>query len=359
MPRYKLYLDTEQQGFVYRTLAGILSLVYSFFVKIRNLLYDKKILKSIKLPGICISVGNITVGGTGKSPLVMEIAQKLQQEGFSPVIVTRGYKSSLKRKEALVLLAGKILKKNFSRKLLRYPDEAMMYSHRLPNLPVLVGPNRKHAAQWLLEQKLKPSHWILDDGFQHRKIARDFDLVLLDAESPWGNSHLLPLGSLREPLSSLKRADAICFTRSSLDYPSKQTLQTLEKFTKVPTTKLSFDFKIQSLDKNISFSKEHEPMLVMCGIAQDEKFIRQIESKGIVIGEYYCVGDHEPFLKEKVLASLENCHSILTTEKDYWRNPSIFKNLKKAVFLAQLRIFPNETNTRNIFEVICQFQKKI
>jgi tetraacyldisaccharide 4'-kinase len=278
-------------------------------------------------------------------------------EALSPAILCRGYKSFLGKKEVLILLAGKVFKKNFTRNLSSYPDEAMMYSNRMPTVPIIIGKDRTFAAQWFLQQNAKPSHWILDDGFQHRKIERDLDIVLLDAISPFGNGRILPLGSLREPISSLRRANCICFTRSTPVYPLPEIDSLVKKYSTAAAVKLFFDFTIHSLNNGFRFSKSHEPVLVVCGIAQPEKFLLQIEEKGIGIGETYIVGDHDPFDGKKMQDLLKNCNSILCTEKDYWRNPSIFNNANKPCFLTELRIFPTETDKQSIFDIICRLKK--
>ena len=360
MPRYSLYLPSEQQPLFYRFFARFLAGVYHLIVTIRNFLYDRKIFRTHKLPGLCFSVGNLTLGGTGKSPFVMELASRLLDHAYSPVILTRGYKSSLRRNEFLLLLGGKPSKANFTRTLSKYPDEAMMYSQRLPQVPVLVARNRLSAAAWLQEQKIFPaSHWILDDGFQHRKIHRDLDIVLMDAQSPVGNSYLFPHGSLREPLVSLKRADFVCFTRASASLPSASTLREIGAFTKAPLLKFSFEMDIHSVDNTREFREDCFPVLLLCGIAHPEQFEKQIQDRGIPIGNRYVVGDHEPFDPGSLNKALhQNCRSILTTEKDYWRAPQVFAGIKLPIFVARIRIFPAQTNASSFFEKICQIHKK-
>jgi len=347
----KLYLPVCEQPVLYRIFAGFLSSIYSNIINIRNLLYNNSILRSTRLPGVCISVGNLTVGGTGKSPFVMELAQNLIAEGKSPVILTRGYKSSLGEKDILVLLDGNIWKKNFSRNSIHLPDEASMYSHKLPTTPIIIARDRVKAAKWFLMEGGKSTHWILDDGFQHRKLHRDVDIVLLDAEKPFGNGKLLPLGSLREDLRSLKRAHFICFTRAG-EFPLATVEAELKRYTTAPTYLLSFDFSIRPLDKTMSFSDSHEPVCVMCGIAHPEKFLAQIQEKNIRVGNTYIVGDHECFDPKKIQNAIANCKSLLTTEKDYWRKPSLFEDVGKPCFIAELHIRSIKTDKPTIFKVL-------
>jgi tetraacyldisaccharide 4'-kinase len=344
---------------MYRYLAAMVSLVYSVVIGIRNKLYDNQFFQKTKLPGVCISIGNITLGGTGKSPMLMDITEHLVQHGCSPIVLTRGYKSSLKKNEYMILLAGKILKKNFERTLLQWPDEAMMYSHRLPSVPILVARNRTRAAQWFLDGHAKPTHWILDDGFQHRCIERDFDIVLLDAEFPFGNGRLFPSGSLRESARSLSRAHYIGYTRATADYPTQSTEDLVGRYSSAVTEAFFFDFTIHSVEKQKFFTNQDEPVNVLCGIAQPKKFLTQIQNKGITIAHAYVVHDHDLFEEQITLDSLKTCRSVLTTEKDYWRNPDLFKKINRPCFLTRVRIFPKETNSVSIFDLILSLRKKM
>lgn len=355
---HNLYLPLNEQPFFYKIFAGILSAFYSFITLIRNILYDLKILSSTRLPGTCISIGNLDVGGTGKSPFIMELAQRLIAEGHSPVILTRGYKSSLKKNDTLILLAGKVLKKNFHDEPSQYPDEAMMYSQRLPTVPVIIARDRVGAVGRFLRSGGKATHWILDDGFQHRQLARDVDVVLLDAQFPFGNGHVLPLGSLREPLSSLKRAHVLCFTRAGELFPKWDVQNHVKEHCSAPIFKLRFDLKIRSLDEKISFSKVHEPVFVTCGIAHPERLLKQLWKDGITVRNTYIVGDHDPIDRKKMLEALESSKCLLTTEKDYWRNPSLFSNLPKPCFIAKLQIVSLDSDKRSIFDLLCSNPKK-
>ncbi len=359
MHHYNLYLPLKEQSKVYRYFASFLSFIFSVVVKARNTLYDYGIIKSVKVPGFTISIGNLTLGGTGKSPVLMQITQDLLEKRSNPAILTRGYKSSLKKHEFACMLNGKIIKKNFNHNSFALPDEARMYSQKLPTVPVIIGRNRSQAAFWFLNLDIqKVSHWILDDGFQHRQISRDYDLVLLDAKKPFGNGKLFPLGSLREPLSSLKRADCICFTRADENFPSLKDENTVSHFSK-PIFNLQFDFKLRSLNPEIAFTKEWEPVLLMCGIAQPEYFLSQIQNKNIEFAKTYIVPDHGDFDRQKMQGLLKDCKSILSTEKDYWRNPLIFSNIDKPCFLAELELSPLKSDSNSLFTFLYHLNKKL
>lgn len=350
-----IYRPLHEQNLAYRVFARWVSFLYSIMMNLRNFFYDKGYLRSVRLPGICISVGNISLGGSGKSPMVCEIAKMLISQSHSPVILTRGYKSSLKAKDMMVLIAGKIVLQNFSGPVRQMPDEAMMQSQKMPSVPVIVGRKRAKAAIWFLEQNLqKVSHWILDDGFQHRKIQRDTDILLLDAKDPFGNGQIFPLGSLREPLSSIARANLVCFTRANQQYPLAKTEQIVSSHYDGPKLKVSLDFKIKALDESVSFGPSHQPLLVMCGIAHPERFIAQIKGKGIAIGKTYLTKDHSPFDHKQVIENLVACSAILTTEKDYWRNPTLFNQCGRPVFIAQLSLQFSISHENILLEKCCR-----
>ena len=145
-----------------------------------------------RLPHPTISVGNITTGGTGKTPVVRWLAERLQEQGRRPAVLMRGYRSE-----------GGI------------SDEQSLLQQQLPEIPVIANPDRVRGAADATQKQNDIDTFILDDGFQHRRVHRDFDLVLIDATAPFGFGHILPRGSLREPLSGLRRANALLITRSS------------------------------------------------------------------------------------------------------------------------------------------------
>ena len=165
----------------------LISFIYGFFVKLTLRCYQMKLFKSYRPGCRLISVGNISWGGTGKTPLVEALAKFLQQEGKKPAVLIRGY--------------GK--------------DEIYMLKDKLKDIPVLAGRNRIRTARYALKH-YGADTIILDDGFQHWRLERDLDIVLIDVKFPFGNRSLTPRGILREPLSSLSRADVFGLTNSDL-----------------------------------------------------------------------------------------------------------------------------------------------
>ena len=190
------------------TLLTPLSYLYAAIVKIRNWIYDCRLLRSKRLPPTVISVGNITSGGTGKTPVVIWIARALVDGGYRPAILLRGYHREEKTSAIHVVSDGQEILASVEAS----GDEALMIARELPSVPVLIGKDRYETGCHAL-RGLKPDVLILDDGFQHRKLERDLDIVTVDATQPFGTKKLLPAGTLREPVSALRRADLIILTR--------------------------------------------------------------------------------------------------------------------------------------------------
>ena len=168
---------------VIKVLLKVLSFVYTVAVNIVDRAYKAGIRRKYRVRVPVVSVGNITLGGTGKTPFTIFLADHFLNKGMNPAVLTRGY--------------GK--------------DESRMLRDELPDVPVIVGQDRVKSARWAIEQGRDVL--ILDDGFQHRRIARDLDVLMLDSVSLFGNGSLFPRGVLREPVSSLERADIIALTK--------------------------------------------------------------------------------------------------------------------------------------------------
>lgn len=193
------------------SLAGflfVLSKLYGLGVRFRNARLDRGASAVRRLPVPVISVGNLTAGGAGKTPMVLYLAGELRRLGLRPAVVCRGYRGGAERVGGVVGDGERI-----QLDAAQAGDEPRLLAERLPGVPVVVGADRFSAGMRVISQ-FSPGLILLDDGFQHRRLARDLDLVLLDARRPLGNGHLLPRGPLREPVPALKRADALILTRS-------------------------------------------------------------------------------------------------------------------------------------------------
>lgn len=187
---------------------ALFALPYRFVVFLRCLFFDRGLFRQHKASVPIISVGNLTVGGTGKTPLVIMLARHLQAKGFRTAVLSRGYGSSAAAPVNIVSDGKSILMDG-----VEAGDEPALIARSAKGVPVLTGASRILTAAVAIE-RLGAEILILDDGFQHRRIARNIDIVLLDSANPYGNGYMLPAGPLREPLVALRRADMIVVTDS-------------------------------------------------------------------------------------------------------------------------------------------------
>jgi tetraacyldisaccharide 4'-kinase len=198
--------DPTERGLgmvLFRLVLSFLALLYGLGVRLRNIVYDTGLLRTHKLSGFVISVGNLTVGGTGKTPVVIHLAQRSAAKGRKVAVLTRGY--AREGQEPF-----RVVKVNDSAR--EVGDEPLMMARRLDPIPVVVGKDRVRSGSWAIKN-LGVDTLLLDDGFQYRKLKKDVEIVLLDATNPFGNRRLLPRGILREPASSLQRADGVLLTK--------------------------------------------------------------------------------------------------------------------------------------------------
>jgi tetraacyldisaccharide 4'-kinase len=292
---------------------GLLTPIYRAVICWRNWQFDRaagqpdcRRIKTASVP--VISIGNLTTGGTGKTPMVIWVARELRARQLRVAIISRGYKSSP---------AGQSTARN---------DEAIELEFRLPDVPHLQDPDRHRMAEIAVEE-LETEIVVLDDGFQHRQLHRDLDLVLVDASNPFGYGRLLPRGLLREPISSLRRADVIILTRCEL--VDKETRQLIsDRITAVnshavlahsrtrPDHWMQFD--------NRSFPLEHlqtERVVTFCGIGNPTGFSETINRLGLGTVESMMFDDHHHYTREDLerLASVAvrtNATAFACTHKD-------------------------------------------
>ena len=327
-----------------RFLAAGLATSYGLVQRVRDVGYCRGWWHVDRLPGRVISIGNLVVGGSGKSPVTIALAKQLVAGGARVAILTRGYGSGLHAKDSLVLLNGRPLlaperSATSVSQDFKWPDEARMASAVLPTVPVICGARRYEAAQRYLKVAgaKPPTHWLLDDGFQHRRLARDVDLVLVAANRPFGNGRLLPLGPLREPPSALTRATMVLRTEmfgAGSDRPAPVTQQVPEagvRFRNVPP--------ISAPSGGPAFGTgQHTPVLLVTGIAHPERVSASLERLGVPIGACLRLADHQPIERPTLLGKIaaHSPASVVTTAKDYWRNPECFADLPVPVFILPL-----------------------
>ncbi|HCG76976.1 MAG: tetraacyldisaccharide 4'-kinase [bacterium (Candidatus Ratteibacteria) CG_4_10_14_3_um_filter_41_18] len=338
------YKKMKKIGF-FSVFLVLFSFLYRFIIEVRNFLFQHRIfLKSIKLNSFLISVGNITAGGTGKTPVVMFLARKLQSQGKGLAVVARGYKRKgggfLVSNRREILMGSK-----------EAGDEANLLAENLKGIPILVGRNRKMLSQVALNN-FKVDTIILDDGFHYRYLKKDLEIVVIDATNPFSNGKLLPAGLLREPLSSLKRAD--CFWLNYVNLVDEERLNSLKKFlTKInPEAKIVESF-YQPLSLIDSSGKIYElsaisgkEVWLLAGIGNPSTFENLARHLGVkIIGKSF-FPDHY-WYKERNLKKIlkEEFEILLTTEKDLVR----LKDIPFSKPILALRIEIKVKNEENLW----------
>ena len=330
-----------------RKLLLPLTPLYAVGMALRNYCYSKKIFSSEKFPVPVISVGNITAGGSGKTPCVEMLANILLSKGFIPGIVSRGYK----RKSAGLIVVSD--GKNISVTAEASGDEPMQVAKKFPRAIVVVAEDKAEAARRAIA--LGAECIILDDGFQRRDVARDCDIVLCGDELAANNNLLLPAGNGREPLASLRRATIVLALESKRDSAQKN----ISRYTSAPflffsiaPEKLTAPFTNQSPELS---SLKGKSLLALTGIANPNRFIATLRSlRGNITG-HQAFPDHYWFteieLKQAVALAQQLNAAIITTEKDWMRIESaqttreIFQRTELLVMTIALKISDEERFT--------------
>lgn len=309
-------------------------MLYGAIQWLRRSLYQSGLKSPLRLPGKVISVGNLEVGGTGKSPVTIALASRLVNLGLQPAIVTRGYRSGLSSSESVALLGGEVIMKPQSSPNF-LADEGRMQSALLQTVPIIIGARRALACQRYLGQHPAPSHWILDDGFQHMQIFRDCNIVLMDAQYPFDNGLVLPSGRLREWAGALQQADYILLTRAKTkDIPT--SLKNLNK----PVGFSQFfhgEPKLVHSPQGQTAPSRHWTYFVICAIAKPESFKLDLLNLGFKIAGLYSERDHNPLDLHKFKEMIKTSDAILTTEKDFYRDPRVFEDLNIPVVTLPLK----------------------
>ncbi|HEY4053393.1 MAG TPA: tetraacyldisaccharide 4'-kinase [Terriglobales bacterium] len=264
-----------------------LSAIYGAVVGMRNGLYDRGLLEARKLSRPVLSVGSISAGGAGKTPFVMLLGELLKQRGISFDVLSRGYG----RKSRGVLVVDR------DGRPAEFGDEPLLIARRL-GCPVMVGKSRYEAGV-LAEERFGSQMHILDDGFQHRSLARDFEIVMLTPQDC--DDRLLPRGRLREPLASLERADAVVWSGSGEAPLSGK--------------------RVWRVRRSLSLSGPPSKPIVFCGIARPQMFLDQLKIAGVVPAAFKAYRDHHSYSPGDVqeLLALRDRHKAngyVTTEKD-------------------------------------------
>jgi tetraacyldisaccharide 4'-kinase len=299
-----------------------LSPLYSMAMGLRSLLYRHGLFRSHRLPVQVVSVGNLTLGGTGKTPMVLHLAKLLAEHGKKPAVISRGYGGQA-REPVNVVSDGHALLLPAS----MAGDEPRLLAENLPKLPVLTGRERVVACQAALD-RFGSDCLLLDDGFQHLACRRDLDLVLFQSDSLLGNQRVFPGGPLREPMSALARAHAFVIT--GVDETTRDPALAFQSFLQqnfpgrpVFTAGYRKEALLQLVDRQtvpVSFS-ESGPLFAFCGLAKPESFHHTLMAEGLNVAGFKSFQDHH-FYTASDLAHLEDLArqagavGLVTSEKD-------------------------------------------
>jgi len=306
----------------------LISIPYSGIIRLRNLFYQTGLFEVRKLGCKVISVGNITVGGTGKTPMVIMLANLLKEKGYRPTILSRGYGGKKKRR-INVVSDGKNLLMNPE----NAGDEPALIAKSVSNIPVVTGKKRYLTGKFAIEH-FGADVLILDDAFQHRSLFRDIDIVLLDEKRPFGNGFVIPRGELREPANALGRADIIVKTgdgrRETGD--GRQETEISEQGSEIRDqgsgTHIFEAYRrpvaLLSGDTGDVYPLAHlhgKKVCAFAGIARPDSFKKTIASVGGEVAAFLSFPDHHVYTagdlgRIRTAVSESSAQIILTTEKD-------------------------------------------
>lgn len=296
-----------------------LSWLYSLMMDLRNWAYDEGIFKATKLEVPVVSIGNLTLGGTGKTPVIAMLLEWCRHQGIRAAVLSRGYKRTSYG-------ALWVDPNDTKRGGVYYGDEPFWLAQKFREFQIVVAEDRRAGAE-LSIQTYHPQIIFLDDGFQHRRLARDIDIVLIDASEPRTSYRMFPFGRLREKISGIRRARFVMLTKKNLVRVDHYT--ELVRDFKIPKEKLiELDYKMGSVHNLVSaesraaISFKDNPVLLMCGIAKPDSFLElahaqiQADILGLVAYPDHCeytLADVEEL--EKRMKDL-GCSAIICTQKD-------------------------------------------
>jgi tetraacyldisaccharide 4'-kinase len=298
---------------------GVLSVGYRAALLARGWLYDTRLLSTGRLPCPVVSLGNVTVGGSGKTPLAELAALTLVALGAAPVVVSRGYGRATRGVQVVADRQGVRLGARAA------GDEPLLLAERLPGIPVIVGENRFEAGRHAVEAH-GASVIVLDDGFQNRTISKNLEILAVSARAPWGNGRLFPRGQLRESLSSLRRSHVVVVTNPSGDDEVDAITRTL-RLQDSPAPVVTARYEALEARRAVDGARlplselRGRRLLGFGGLASPRSFMETLRGLGVPLAGFVEFGDHhwygEADLAEVTRrARLAGAEGLITTEKD-------------------------------------------
>ena len=358
-------------------LLGIMQMfswIYGMAVIAKLSLYRLRILKTTKLDCVVISLGNITAGGTGKTPTAQKLALMIRDAGYSVVILNRGYKSGWEAEVGVVSDGKKIYMR-----AQEAGDEAYLLAKSLPGVSVVIGANRAVSGEYVVKN-MQPDIIILDDGYQHWKVARDLDIVLIDTVSRFGNGYLLPRGVLREPLSHLDRADVVLLTRAdqSSELVRHKIKDTIYRYNSQATVfesahspcyfvEIADWYKGMRNNKNGLERLQGERVMTFSAIGNPTSFEKSLEKVGADLVETIRYPDHHDYGMVEMQyivdrAINQKAKALVTTEKDAVKIPTEFiysqRDIPIYILGIEVNIFEGDEAFERVLREIFERKRK-
>lgn len=328
------------------------SMAYQSATGLRNWMYDRGLRKTQKVKAKVISIGNLTMGGTGKTPMTLFLVEQLKKRHLTCGVVSRGYKRA--ESGVLVVSTDPMAAHTFG-------DEPALIKSTFPEMPVFVGEKRVHAAEALLgEQKVDVI--LCDDAFQHRSLHRDLNLLLMDVTEPIKNYRVVPLGRARESLGpALKRADIVILTKANLAAPEQfeEFKAWLQSRCEGPMVRA--DYVLKGFHSLLGQTSEqlNDPVILISGIAKPAALEKTLEGK-VRILRHKSFPDHHRYTDLEVEIMLDEASQlqarwILTTAKDAMKLNQ-FRRLKERLWVADLGL-KLSGDTKDLYETLDRFAR--
>jgi len=348
--KFKLFQHLDSKRFlILKPVLLFLSGVYFLLLSLRNFFYTVRILKSHDIKkefpkaGV-IGIGNITVGGTGKTPWTIYLADRISKSGKKVAILSRGY--GRKSFGQIILNEKNKCKKTWW----EVGDEPYLMATKLNGIPIIVNSDRVEAGRWAI-QNTQAEILILDDGFQNKSLKKNLEIVIIDATNPFGNFKLLPAGILREPIKNLKRADLVILNKIDQSSSIDKLCSYLNDVSKTPV----IESRYQESHFVDVFSEEILPIekirgrriLAFCGIANPDSFVETLKQSQILVVGTKFFPDHYLYKQKDLLELIEEglnqkIDFLVTTEKDKVRLPKIILKIPIYALIIEVKISKGE-----------------